>query len=73
MVEADVDVLEGRASCVQLAVLLTTHRGSHQWLSLIAIEETPSHATTTGIQWLSLIAIEENPLSRHHHWILDRR
>ena len=48
MIEADIDVLEGRASYVQLAVLLTTHYGSHQWLSLIVIEETPSHATTTG-------------------------
>ena len=41
MVEADVDVLESRACCVQLAVLLTTHCGSHQWLSLIAVEGTP--------------------------------
>ena len=46
-------------------------RGSRQWLSLIAIEVNPSHATTTGsgpgvdlevvFQWLSLIAIEVNP------------
>ena len=40
MVEADVDVLESRACYVQLAVLLTTHYSSHQWLSLIAVEGT---------------------------------
>ena len=53
MVEADVDVLEGWASCVQLAVLLTTHYSSHQYLFLIAIEETPSHAATTG-SWIGV-------------------
>ena len=53
IVEADVDVLEGWASCVQLAVLLTTHRDSHRWLSLIMIEETPSHATTIG-SWIGV-------------------
>ena len=47
MVEADLDVLEGRASCIQLAVLLTTHCDFHRWLSLMAIEETPSHVTIT--------------------------
>ena len=61
MVEADVDVLEGQASCVQLAILLTTHRGSHQWLSLIAIEETPSYTTTTG-SWIG-VDLEIRPLS----------
>ena len=49
---------ESGLCCVQLAVLLTTHHCSYQWLLLIAIEETPSHATTTGFQWFSLIAIE---------------
>ena len=53
MVEADVDVLEGRASCVQLAVLLTTRRGSHQWLLLMVLEETHSHVTTTGF-WIGV-------------------
>ena len=48
---------------------------------IIAIEETPSHATTTGIgigvdlkvisHWLSLIAIEENLLLYHYHWNLE--
>ena len=61
IVEADVDVLEGRASCVQLAVLLTTHCGSYLWLSLIAIEETPSLATTIG-SWIG-VDLEVRPPS----------
>ena len=54
MVEADVDVLESRACCVQLAVLLTTHCGSHQWLSLIAVEGTPLTLPPLdpGSEWL---------------------
>ena len=70
-------------SCVQLAVLLTTHRGSHQWLLLIAIEVNPSHTTTTG-SWIGvdlevrpLVAFINSdrgkPLSRHHHWDLEVR
>ena len=41
MVKANVDVLESQACCVRLAILLTTHCGSYQWLSLIAVEGTP--------------------------------
>ena len=41
MVEADLDVLESQACYVQLAVLLTTNRGSYQWLLFVVIEVTP--------------------------------
>ena len=61
MVEADVDVLDSWDSYVQLAVLLTTHRGSYQWLSLIVIKETPSHATITR-SWIG-VDLEVRPPS----------
>ena len=41
MVEVDVDVIKIRACYVELAILLTTHCGSYQWLLLIAVEGTP--------------------------------
>ena len=69
MVEADVDVLESRACCVQLAVLLTTHCGSHQWLSLIAVKGIPLTLPPldSGSEWLppmaSLIAVEDTSLT----------
>ena len=58
MVEADVDVLESWACCVQLAVLLTTHYGSHQWLSFIVVEGTPLTLPPldSGSEWLPLMA-----------------
>ena len=58
MVEADVDVLESRACCVQLAVLLTTHCSSHQWLSFVAIEGTPLTLPPLdlGSEWLPPMA-----------------
>ena len=58
MVEADVDVLESRACCVQLAVLLTTHCSSHQWLSLIVVEGTPLTLPPLdpGSDWLPPVA-----------------
>ena len=54
MVEADVDVLESRACCVQLALLLTTHWCSHQWLSLIAVDGIPLTLSLLdlGSEWL---------------------
>ena len=63
---------ESGLCCVQLAVLLTTHRGSYQWLSLMAIKENP---LSRHHHWLPVIFINSNqgnPLSRHHHWNLDR-
>ena len=44
-------------------------RGSLQWLSLIAIEVNPSHATTTGSPVALINSDRGKPLSRHHHWI----
>ena len=41
MIEADVDMLESRACCVQLAILFITHYDFYQWLSLISVEGTP--------------------------------
>ena len=68
------------SSWLLLVVFINSNQGDpfyaittvFQWLSLIAIEVTPSYAITTGIgigvdlevifQWLSLIAIEVIPL-----------
>ena len=41
MVKANVDIFESWAYYVQLAILLTSHYSSHQWLSLIAVKGTP--------------------------------
>ena len=59
MVETDIDVLESRACCVQLAVQLTTHCGSYQWLSFVTIEGIPLTLPPLdpSSKWLSLVAL----------------